>query len=327
MDSHSFKDLHVDLSVVVSVLDEEEGLQKLYENIVSSLEPIGIGFQVIFVNDGSSDGSGNLIDELCRIDSRVVGVHFSRNFGHEAAMLAGIDFSNANAVICMDADLQHPPEMLPVMYELFLSGTEIVNMVRKDNEDNKGIKRWLSKSFYNLLNKMSPVHFVENASDFFLISGRVANILKRDFRERNRFLRGFIQILGFRKGTLEYHAKGRQFGKSKYSFMSLLKLSFNAIVSFSKIPLHLGITAGVIFALFSLVIGVYSLVMWSLGTTPPGYTTLVVLVSFAFSVQFFLIGFIGIYIGNNFEETKKRPLYIIDRTTNSNNEISSDNEL
>jgi len=304
-----------EFAVVVSVYNEAEGLNAFTSQLLDVLRKIKIRFEVIFVNDGSRDASGRIIDEIVSANPEVCkAIHFSRNFGHEAAMIAGIDYANAEAIVCMDADLQHPPDSLPQMYQKFCSGTDIINMIRSENDDNGFLKGIFSRTFYRMMNRISPVKLVENASDFFLISKRVAEVLRNDFRERNRFLRGFIQIVGFSKDTLEFHAGIRQFGKSKYSFYKLVKLSFNAIVSFSRVPLHLGMIAGIVFAIFTLIVGIYSIIMHVVGTPPPGYTTLVVLISFAFSIQFFLIGFIGMYVGYNFEESKKRPIYIVDRT-------------
>ncbi len=315
----------VSLAVVASVYNEVEGLRAFNAKLLEVLNKMDVSFEVIFVNDGSRDGSDTVIEDIVKSNpGDCKSIHFSRNFGHEAAMIAGVDYASADAIVCMDADLQHPPESLPAMYEKFLSGTDIINMVREENDDNGFFKGMFSRVFYRMMNRISPVKLVENASDFFLISHRVAEILRHDFRERNRFLRGFIQIVGFNKDTLSFHAVNRQFGKSKYSFWKLVKLSFNAIVSFSRVPLHLGMVAGIVFAIFTLIVGVYSIVMHIVGTPPPGYTTLVVLVSFAFSIQFFLIGFIGMYVGYNFEESKKRPIYIVERTDidYSNDEVS-----
>lgn len=299
-------------AVVVSVYNEAEGLRAFSALLFDVLNKMKISFEVIFVNDGSRDESADIIDDIVEVNTgSCKAIHFSRNFGHEAAMIAGIDYANAEAIVCMDADIQHPPESLPEMYQKHCEGVDIINMVRKENDDNGFLKGLFSRTFYRMMNRISPVKLVENASDFFLISHRVAEVLRNDFRERNRFLRGFIQIVGFSKDTLEFHAGSRQFGKSKYSFFKLVRLSFNAIVSFSRVPLHLGMIAGIIFAIFTLIVGVYSIIMHIIGTPPPGYTTLVVLVSFAFSIQFFLIGFIGMYVGYNFEESKRRPLYIV----------------
>ncbi|MFW5804972.1 MAG: glycosyltransferase family 2 protein [Bacteroidales bacterium] len=306
------------LSIVASVYNEAEGLEMFHKTLSDELKSMHIGFEVIFVNDGSSDGSDTIIDRLAESHDHCKAIHFTRNYGHEAAMIAGIDHASGEAIICMDADLQHPPSSIPGMYQAYREGTEIINMIREDNADAGFFKSFFSKMFYRILNKISPVELVENASDFFLISHRVADILRHDFRERNRFIRGFIQIIGFKKSSLTYRATSRQYGKSKYSFFKLLKLSFNAVVSFSKAPLHLGMIAGIIFALLAVIVGIYSIVMHILGSPPPGYTTIVVFISFAFSVQFFLIGFIGIYVGYNFEESKKRPIYIIEHTNDGN---------
>jgi dolichol-phosphate mannosyltransferase len=211
----------------------------------------------------------------------------------------------------MDADLQHPPSLIPKMVEEYKQGVEIVNMVCTNRADAGWLKKLTSRLFYKMINRISPVQFAENASDFFLISGRVASILKENFRERARFLRGFIQIIGFKKSTLSFDAVSRQGGKSKYSLYRLFVLSMGAIVSFSKLPLHLGIVVGAIFSVFSLLVGGYSIYMKFVGETPPGYTTLVVFMSMSFAIMFFLIGIIGVYIGYNFDENKKRPHYLI----------------
>ena len=305
------------LSLIIPVYNEEQGLKAFHQELEEILSQNNFSHETIFVNDGSIDLSGNIIEDLCKNNSQVQGIHFSRNFGHEAAMIAGIDHANGEAIICMDADLQHPPQKIPEMYEMYKSGYEVINMIRNKNDGQGFIHSILSGLFYRFINTISPVKLLPNASDFFLISHRVAGVLKNDFRERNRFLRGFIQIIGFRNGSLRYNAEKRKFGKSKYSFLKLIRLSFNAIASFSNLPLRLGIGAGVIFALFSVILGIYSIVMRIIGSPPSGYTTLVVLVSFAFSIQFFLIGFIGMYVGYNFDETKKRPIYIIDKTSKS----------
>ncbi len=307
-----------DVSIVVSVYNEKEGLNNFTEALVHELSKLHIMYEIIFVNDGSYDGSEIIIDKICTQIPQTKAIHFSRNFGHEAAMLAGVDHANSNAIICLDADLQHPPSMIKHMLNEFHKGYEIINMVREENKGTGAVSGFLSRSFYKFLNKISPVALKENASDFFLISKRVADIFKKDFRERNRFLRGFIQIIGFKKTTLSFVADERQFGKSKYSLKKLMILSANAIVSFSKLPLHLGLIIGVIFGLFSLSVGVYSLIMRILGSPPPGYTSLIVFISLAFALQFIIIGIIGIYVGYAFEETKKRPIYLIDKLNNLN---------
>ena len=303
------KDL--ELSIVVSVYNEEDGLNTFIEELNNKL--LNISSEIIFVNDGSIDNSFEILKSIQTKFENIRIINFSRNFGHEAAMLAGIDNSNGAYIVCLDADLQHPPQEILKMYDKAKNGFDIITARRTDREDGGFIKKILSILFYKIINKISPITFETNASDFFLISKRIQVILKNEYRERTRFLRGFIQSVGFKKDSIEYIAPERFSGESSYNLFNLMKLSINAIVSFSKQPLYLGIYLGGIFGLFSLIITIYSIVMNFIGTPPPGYTTLVVIISLLFSIQFIIIGFIGLYIGFLFEEQKKRPIYIIDR--------------
>jgi glycosyltransferase involved in cell wall biosynthesis len=302
------------LSVVVSVYNEEDALPGFWAALCTELNKIaGWDKEVIFVNDGSVDESDEILAELAKNNSEIKAVNFSRNFGHEAAMLAGIDTATGDAIVCMDSDLQHPPECIAEMLAAFDEGHHIVTMVRTQRADHGFFKRGLSNFFYWFLNKISPVHFEPNASDFFLVSKKVAKILRKEYRERTRFLRGYIQVLGFKKTKVEFAAPARSEGESKYSFYKLMLLSTEAIVAFSRMPLHIGLLAGMICAFIGLLVGLGSLIVWLGGWyTPPGYTTAIVLFSFLFSILFFLIGIMGVYLGYVFEETKKRPIYIID---------------
>jgi glycosyltransferase involved in cell wall biosynthesis len=307
------QDMH--LSIVVSVYNEEEALETFWADLKQELGKIeGIMPEVIFVNDGSTDRSEIILKSICDRENpafRVRAIHFSRNFGHEAAMIAGIDASTAGAIICMDADLQHPPAKIGQMVQAFLQGYDIVTMTRSARQDGGWLKRLFSRIFYRFINRLSPIEFQENASDFFLISGRVAAVLKREFRERTRLIRGIIQVVGFPRTSLEFVAPKRVGGRSKYSFGSLMSLTVSAVIAYSKLPLYIGLVLGALFALFSVAVGIYSLVVYIFfATPPPGYTTLILFVSLAFSILFFLIGIIGVYIGFTFEENRQRPIYI-----------------
>ena len=301
------------ISIVVSIFNEEEVLPEFVIEIEKTISGLNIQAELIFVNDGSTDRSLQILENLRKeISTETKIISFSRNFGHEAAMICGIDHASGDAIICMDSDLQHPPQLLGEMLESYRHGNEIVTMIREKREDNSWLKNWFSRRFYGLINRLSEYQLDESASDFFLISKPVADVLRNDFRERNRFLRGFIQIIGFSKTSLQYVAPRRPAGHSKYSFFRLLKLSANAIISFSKMPLYLGIYIGVLFAFFSLVLGVYTIWQFLFGDTPPsGYTTIVLFISLSFSVLFILIGIIGTYVGYIFEENKRRPIYIV----------------
>ena len=306
--------VEVDISIVVPAYNEEPGIERCYKELTKELSQLQLSYEIVFVNDGSTDCTAQILKQIALSDSHVRLIDLSRNYGHEPAMMAGIDYSKGKTVICMDSDLQRPPVKIPEMVSKWQEGFDIVNMVRVDRKDAGFLQKSFSKLFYKIINKMSDAKLAENASDFFLISRQVVDILKNDYRERTRFLRGIIQTIGFKKTTIEYVADSRLDGKSKYSFLKLLRLSFIAVSSFSKLPLQLGVFAGIIFGCISLVLIVYSIVMWIYNTPVSGYTTLIVFMSAFASIQLFVIGMIGQYIGYIFDEVKHRPIYIVKET-------------
>lgn len=299
------------LSIIISVYNEEESLPIFYSELHKVLEGALFDYELLFVDDGSSDSSIDKLKEIKRKDRRATILQFSRNFGHEAAMLAGIDHCTGDAAICMDADLQHPPQSIPEMWKQFQEGYDIINMIRTDRNDGGYFRRVTSKAFYSITNKMLNSKLEPNASDFFLISRRVVHLLQNNYRERTRFIRGFIQIIGFKRTTLRFTAPKRVAGESKYSFFKLLTLSFSAISTLSKVPLKLGLWSGLISGLFSIIVAIYSLIMWFIDNPVGGYTTLVILISGMFCVNFIVLGIIGEYIGHLFDESKGRPHYIV----------------
>ena len=305
------------LSVVVSVYNEEKALREFYKETNKILEQIknsGWEHEIIFVNDGSADNSLSILEELAKEDHDVKLISFSRNFGHEAAMIAGIDHSTGDGIICMDADLQHPPECIPQIIEKFSAGYEVINMVRIKNKSAGLVKNITSSGFYWLINHISDVHFEPNASDFFAISSHVAQVLKDNYREKLRFLRGYVQNVGFKKTNIEYEARARVAGESKYSIKKLFIFSINTILCFSNMPLKLGIYAGVFSAALGVLVMVYTLCTRQ--GAPSGYATIVVLLCFMFAMMFLLIGIIGEYIAILFTELKDRPVYIVEKTEN-----------
>ena len=303
--------------MVVSVYNEEKALRDFYREtnkVLEQIETLGWEHELVFVNDGSKDQSLNILEELAGMDKNVKVVSFSRNFGHEAAMIAGIDYSTGDGIICMDADLQHPPECIPKIIEKFDAGYEVINMVRTKNQSAGLIKNITSSGFYWLINHISDVHFEPNASDFFAISRHVAQVLKDHYREKVRFLRGYVQNVGFRKTNIEYEARARVAGESKYSIKKLFIFSINTILCFSNMPLKLGIYAGVFSAALGVLVMVYTLCTRQ--GAPSGYATIVVLLCFMFAMMFLLIGIIGEYIAILFTELKDRPVYIVEKTKN-----------
>ena len=306
------------LSVVVSVYNEEAALREFYAETKAVL--LGLSpaweYELLFVNDGSVDGSYGILKELAALDKNVRVVNFSRNFGHEAAMIAGIDFASGDAVICMDPGLPRPPESTPKILKKMEEGYEVINMVRTRNTSAGLIKNVTSSAFYKLINRMSDVKFEANASDFFAVNAQAARVLKENYREKIRFLRGYVQSIGFQKTTIEYEARARFAGESKYSLKSLFRFSVNTILCFSDLPLKLGIYTGCIVALFGLAVMVYTIYTWAKYGAPSGYATIVVLLSFMFAVLFILVGIIGEYIAILFAELKDRPMYIVRDTEN-----------
>lgn len=306
------------LSVVVSVYNEEPGLREFYQETKKVLEelPAPWEHELLFVNDGSRDGSLSILRELAAADSHVRLINFSRNFGHEAAMIAGIDYAAGDGIVCMDADLQHPPECIPRILEKFDQGFQVITMVRTKNRTAGLVKNVTSAAFYRLINCLSDVKFEANASDFFAVSRQAADVLRRNYREKVRFLRGYVQSIGFQRATLEYEARPRIAGESKYSIRSLFKFSINTILCFSDLPLKLGIYSGIAVALFGIAMAVYTIYTWAEYGTPGGYATIVVLLSFMFAMLFIIVGIIGEYIAILFAELKDRPVYIVEDMEN-----------
>ena len=317
-------------SIIVSVYNEEASLENFFEACSSVLSTCRAGSkkdsacekivekyhtESLFVDDGSTDRSPLILDRLALEYPELVKViHFSRNFGHEAAMTAGLDYASGDFLIFMDADLQHSPELIPEMLEKYEEGFHVVSMVRTKNSSAGILKNLSSAAFYWVLNHLSPLHFEANASDFFGISSAVQQVLKKYYREKVRYLRGYVQSVGFSKTKIEYEAGVRQGGKSHYSLRKLWAFSRNTLLSFSNLPLKLGIFASVCSMFLGILLLVYTLLTRK--GAPSGYATIVVLLCFMFAVLFFVVGIIGEYIALLFEEIKDRPIYVVSKTMN-----------
>lgn len=308
------------ISAVVSVYNEELSLEHFYEVTSKVLEECKWDYEIVFVNDGSQDKSMELLSAFAEQNDKVKVVNFARNFGHEAAMIAGIDHATGDGIVCMDADLQHPPESIPAIIEKFEEGYEVVSMIRTKNDGASLIKKITSAAFYRILNMMSPVKFETNSSDFFALSKVVADVLRKDYREKVRYLRGYVQSVGFKKTTLEFEARDREAGESKYSIRKLMKFSVNALCSFSDLPLKLGIYSGIFVALCGFILMIYTIVMKVVSGAPGGYSTIIVALCFMFAITLIIIGIIGEYISILFSEIKDRPIYIVREVLNEDKE-------
>ncbi|MFR8033332.1 MAG: glycosyltransferase family 2 protein [Lachnospiraceae bacterium] len=304
------------ISVVVSVYNEELSLNQFYKESVPILEECSWDYEIIFVNDGSIDKSYSILCELAEENKKVHVINFSRNFGHEAAMIAGIDYARGDGIICMDADLQHPPASIPAIIQKFEEGYDVVSMIRSSRADGGMIKKITSSLFYKILNKMSPVKFENNASDFFALSRRVAEVLQKEYRERVRYLRGYVQSVGFNKTTLEYAARSRVAGESHYNLRKLLKFSMTTLCSFSDMPLKLGMYAGGFVGICGFLLMIYTIVCKIFFGTPGGYATIIVVLCFMFAILLMVIGVIGQYISVLFSEIKGRPIYVVESMIN-----------
>lgn len=304
------------LSIVVSVYNEEAVLDKFYQAVHPIVQSLNSDYELIFVNDGSKDASPAILDRLAMESDKIKVIHFSRNYGHESAMIAGIDYSSGDGIICMDADLQHPVECIPQILDTFNQGYEVISMVRTTNKSAGLIKNITSGLFYKILNKISEVHFEENASDFFAISRKPAEVLKKHFRESSRFLRAYVQSIGFKKTTIEYEAHDRAAGESKYSLKGLFKFSVQALLSYSDLPLKIASVCGIFSGLICILLIIYSIYMKFKIGAPDGYTTMVVVICFMFTVLFFLLGIIGEYLSVILKEIRKRPIYLVRETVN-----------
>ena len=306
------------LSLVVSAYNEEAGLETFYQTTREYGEALaakGWGYEFVFVNDGSRDRTGEILDDLAARDATHVRVlHFSRNFGHEAAMTAGLDYATGEGLVFMDADLQHPPKYLADIVDQFDAGYQVISMVRTENKTAGLLKNITSGGFYWLINRMSEVHLEANASDFFAITRPVQKVLMHNYREKVRFLRGYVQNVGFRKTTISYEAAPRVAGSSHYSIRKLFVFAMNTIMCFSNRPLKLGIFAGLFSGFLGMIVLIYTLV--TRDGAPSGYATIVVLLCFMFAVLFIVVGIIGEYIAVLFEELKDRPIYIVEDSRN-----------
>lgn len=299
------------ISFVVPVFNEEENIHEFHRRLTQVMAPLPYDYEILFIDDGSRDRTSLLIRELAEKDPHVQGYVFARNFGHQLALTCGLDQSTGDAVISMDGDLQHPPEMVPDLLKKWEEGYEIVQTVRKSTEDATWFKSITSRLYYKLINSMSEVRITPGGSDFRLMDRKAVDALNR-FRERARFIRGMVNNLGFRYTTLEFVAPPRFAGHSKFSLRKMLRFALDGITAFSRVPLRLALYVGCIAGLGSiLLIGHVIYVKYIVRDAVPGWTTLAAAEFFLGGVELIGIGIVGEYVGRIFDEVKQRPLYII----------------
>ena len=298
-------------SLVIPVWNEEAVIPVLYTRVVEVMESIGDPWEVIFVNDGSSDRSLELLIDIHERDLRVKLLNFSRNFGHQIAITAGFDYADGDAVIVMDADLQDPPEVLLRMIEKWREGYDVAYAVRTKREGETKFKLWTASIFYRLIRNIADVDIPLDAGDFRLMDRRVVLAMRR-LREKSRFMRGLSSWVGFKQVAIEYERAPRFAGETKYPFRKMLRLANNAITSFSHVPLQLAMYTGFFFAGISGLGIVIAILLRLFGHDVLfGQATTLVSVLFLGGGQLIFLGIIGEYLGRIYDEVKNRPLYIV----------------
>ena len=306
----------IELSLVIPTFNEEGNVQRLYQEIRAVLAQLQLEhYEFIFIDDGSSDASLHNIEALRAQDPKVHYLQFSRNFGHQHALKAGLDHARGAAVISLDADLQHPPALIADMLHHWRNGAEVVYTRRQDKQNVGFFKKMSAKAFYWLANRLSEVPIEEGTADFRLLDRKVVDAIK-SFKESHLFLRGLIPTLGFKQVALDYEAAARHSGQSKYSFGKMLRFAINGITSSSAKPLYFSIYLGLFFAFLAFVYGCYAIYI-AVFTNPAitGWTSLIASVLFIGGIQMILIGIVGIYLGKLFVQSKQRPNYIIKTET------------
>jgi dolichol-phosphate mannosyltransferase len=301
------------MDIVIPVFNESGIIEQTYTSICSVIRQLPYKFNIFLVDDGSTDGTPASLATIRQADECVTVLTLARNFGHQAALTAGLDASRGDFVITMDGDGQHPPEMIPQMIELFVQGYDIIQTQRIEEQQPFSFKQLTSAGFYSLINRMSGTHVQPGAADFRGMSRQAVDALKA-MPEYHRFLRGKIAWMGYRSVILPYHEPDRIAGKSKYSLSKMIRLAMDAIFSFSLVPLYIGLSAGGIFFCLAALEMIYVLSFWVTGKTSnlaPGWSSLMFVILIVSGMLMVLVGFIGVYVGYIFQEVKRRPIYLL----------------
>lgn len=302
------------ISIIVPCYNEEQAIPFFYEEIIKLKEKMKVNFEYIFVNDGSKDNTINVVKEYAKKDKAVKYIHFSRNFGKEAAMLAGLELSTGDYVAIMDADLQDPPALLPEMFEILEDEKNDYDCVGTRRVTRKGeppIRSFFARMFYKIINKMSKVEMVDGARDYRLMSRQMVNSIL-ELQEYNRYSKGLFQFVGYNTKWLEYENIERVAGETKWSFWKLFLYALEGIIAFTTIPLAISSIMGILFCLVSFIMIIVIITKTILyGDPTAGWPSLVCIIFFVSGIQLFCLGIMGQYLSKTYLETKKRPIYII----------------
>jgi glycosyltransferase involved in cell wall biosynthesis len=305
-------------SVVVPLYNEEDVLLETYKRLKKVMDSLNETYEIIFVNDGSRDKTPQMVYEICNKDSTIKFVDFSRNFGHQTAITAGMDFSEGEAIVVIDADLQDPPELIPKMIEKWREGYDVVYGQRASRKGETFFKKFTAKVFYRFLRSMTEVDIPVDTGDFRLIDRKVCEALKL-VNERNRYIRGIISWLGFKQVGIEFNRDKRFAGETKYPLKKMLKFAADAITSFSYKPLKLASYAGMTLSFVSfvyLLVVLFTKLFMPTRITQAGWASTLAVNLFFNGITLMILGIIGEYIGRIYDEAKGRPLYIVKQTKN-----------
>lgn len=306
----------IELSIVVPVFNEEQIIEELQRRMVAAAEAITPNYEIIFVNDGSKDGSLLKLKAACDLNPKLHYISFSRNFGHQIAITAGMDHARGNAIVTIDGDLQDPPELIPEMYREYQNGYKVIYAKRTKRKGESFFKLFTAKMFYRLMARLVSFEIPLDVGDFRLISRDVLTYLKQ-MKEYDKYIRGQIAWLGFRSTYVMFERDERKYGKTNYPFKKMLRLAFNGITAFSDSPLKIATTLGFFVCALSFIILMYAIYVYIFAheRVLPGWASIIVSITFLGGVQMLCLGMIGEYISRIINNVRDRPLYVIDQST------------
>lgn len=317
------------VGIVIPVYNEEEALLAFHQQMCAAVQPLPYHFLFFYVNDGSTDQTGLLLNNLARSDESITVIELSRNFGHQAALTAGLDTAEGDYVITLDGDGQHPPALIEPMLKLADAGYDLVLTQRGDEISGLSFKRQTAALFYRLINRMGDTEILPGGADFRLMTRKVVDSFKQ-MREYHRFLRGMVSWMGFRTVILPYSPPPRLGGRSKYTLKKMMRLAANAIFSFSLVPLYVGLSLGVLMLVLALAEMIYVLSFWVSGNLEglaPGWSSLMFVILVVGGILMILLGFIGVYVGFIFQEVKRRPIYLVREMIHKNEQSSPEAQV
>jgi polyisoprenyl-phosphate glycosyltransferase len=298
------------VSIITPVYNEEKNIPLLINTIATVMKDLSYSYNVIMVDDGSSDGTLSVIKEYTAKYPEIKYISFSRNFGHQNALKAGLDMAMGDCVISMDGDMQHPADLIPVMLTKYEEGYDVVYTIRLEDKSLPTLKKSTSNFYYRILNRLSDVKVDKGAADFRLMSMKVTEVV-RNLPEQDLFFRGIVKWVGFKQIALEYNPQERVHGSTKYTIRKMVSLALNGILSFSKKPLYLAAYLGIIFSTLSILYIPYIAYSYFFGHPISGWASVIVTITFFGGLQLLILGVIGIYIGRMFIQIKNRPMYIV----------------